>query len=45
MGNCVCYVDGTGEVNWKGVAYYNRLINYMVKKGKCYLRSRIFTVS
>ncbi|AQK89883.1 Beta-glucosidase 44 [Zea mays] len=27
------FPNGTGEVNWKGVAYYNRLINYMVKKG------------
>lgn len=26
--------DGTGQVNWKGVGYYNRLINYMLKKGK-----------
>nr|GME07138.1 beta-glucosidase 44-like [Ipomoea batatas] len=25
--------DGTGKVNWKGVAYYNRLINYMLEKG------------
>ncbi|WCJ42034.1 beta glucosidase 43 [Euphorbia peplus] len=25
--------NGTGEVNWKGVAYYNRLINYMLLKG------------
>uniref|UniRef100_A0A0D9V1F0 beta-glucosidase n=1 Tax=Leersia perrieri TaxID=77586 RepID=A0A0D9V1F0_9ORYZ len=24
---------GTGKVNWKGVAYYNRFINYMVKIG------------
>ncbi len=24
---------GTGKVNWKGVAYYNRLINYMLKIG------------
>lgn len=21
-------------MNWKGVAYYNRLINYLLKKGK-----------
>lgn len=26
--------DGTGKVNWKGVAYYNRLINYLIEKGK-----------
>ncbi|KAJ6765010.1 BETA-GLUCOSIDASE 44 [Salix koriyanagi] len=26
-------VDGTGKVNWNGVAYYNRLINYMIEKG------------
>ncbi|KAK1565715.1 hypothetical protein Q3G72_033155 [Acer saccharum] len=24
---------GTGKVNWKGVAYYNRLINYLLEKG------------
>ncbi|KAH7549385.1 hypothetical protein JRO89_XS13G0023200 [Xanthoceras sorbifolium] len=24
---------GTGKVNWKGVAYYNRLINYLLKRG------------
>jgi hypothetical protein len=33
MGNFVYNVDGTGKVNWKGVAYYNRLINYMLKIG------------
>ncbi|XP_010032630.2 beta-glucosidase 44 [Eucalyptus grandis] len=27
------FPDGTGKVNWKGVAYYNRLINYLLKKG------------
>ncbi|KAJ7975201.1 putative Beta-glucosidase [Quillaja saponaria] len=27
------FPDGAGKVNWKGVAYYNRLINYMLKKG------------
>ncbi|XP_065634835.1 beta-glucosidase 44-like isoform X2 [Quercus suber] len=27
------FPDGTGKVNDKGVAYYNRLINYMLKKG------------
>ncbi|XP_065850399.1 beta-glucosidase 44-like isoform X2 [Euphorbia lathyris] len=27
------HTDGTGEVNWKGVAYYNRLINYMLHRG------------
>lgn len=27
-------VDGTGKVNWKGIAYYNRLIDYMLKRGK-----------
>ncbi|XP_042066161.1 beta-glucosidase 44-like isoform X2 [Salvia splendens] len=27
------FPNGTGKVNWKGVAYYNRLINYMLKKG------------
>ena len=25
--------EGTGKVNWKGVAYYNRLINYLLKRG------------
>ena len=24
---------GAGRVNWKGVAYYNRLIDYMIKQG------------
>ncbi|KAJ7975200.1 putative Beta-glucosidase [Quillaja saponaria] len=27
------FPDGTGKVNRKGVAYYNRLINYMLKRG------------
>lgn len=27
-------VDGTGKVNKKGVAYYNRLIDYMLKRGR-----------
>ncbi|KAK6921230.1 Glycoside hydrolase family 1 [Dillenia turbinata] len=27
------FPNGTGEVNWKGVDYYNRLINYMLKSG------------
>ncbi|XVE72178.1 hypothetical protein DITRI_Ditri11bG0017900 [Diplodiscus trichospermus] len=27
------FPNGTGEVNWKGVAYYNRLIDYLVEKG------------
>ncbi|KAF4385259.1 hypothetical protein G4B88_026542 [Cannabis sativa] len=27
------FPEGTGKVNWKGVAYYNRLINYMLKRG------------
>ncbi|XP_019153660.1 PREDICTED: beta-glucosidase 44-like [Ipomoea nil] len=27
------FPNGTGKVNWKGVAYYNRLINYMLEKG------------
>ncbi|CAD6232408.1 unnamed protein product [Miscanthus lutarioriparius] len=27
------FPNGTGKVNWKGVAYYNRLINYMLKIG------------
>ncbi|KAJ7970293.1 putative Beta-glucosidase [Quillaja saponaria] len=24
---------GTGKINWKGVAYYNRLINYLLQRG------------
>ncbi|CAA6671393.1 unnamed protein product [Spirodela intermedia] len=27
------FPNGEGKVNWKGVAYYNRLIDYMIKKG------------
>ncbi|KAK3012895.1 hypothetical protein RJ639_009712 [Escallonia herrerae] len=27
------WTKGSGKVNWKGVAYYNRLINYMLKRG------------
>ncbi|XP_030937210.1 beta-glucosidase 44-like [Quercus lobata] len=27
------FPDGTGKVNHKGVAYYNRLINYLLKRG------------
>ncbi|KAK4567573.1 hypothetical protein RGQ29_003369 [Quercus rubra] len=27
------FPNGTGKVNLKGVAYYNRLINYMLEKG------------
>nr|AUO68306.1 putative glycoside hydrolase [Populus trichocarpa] len=27
------FPDGTGKVNWLGVAYYDRLINYMIEKG------------
>ncbi|KAL8151684.1 hypothetical protein V2J09_021492 [Rumex salicifolius] len=27
------FPKGSGKVNWKGVAYYNRLIDYMLKKG------------
>ncbi|GLT37435.1 hypothetical protein SLA2020_117530 [Shorea laevis] len=27
------FPDGTGKVNWKGVAYYNRLINYLLERG------------
>lgn len=26
-------VDGAGKVNWKGVAYYNRLIDYLLERG------------
>nr|KJB16854.1 hypothetical protein B456_002G250800 [Gossypium raimondii] len=27
------FPNGTGEVNWKGVDYYNRLIDYLLEKG------------
>ena len=27
------FVEGTGKVNKQGVAYYNRLIDYMLHKG------------
>ncbi|KAK4280720.1 hypothetical protein QN277_012304 [Acacia crassicarpa] len=27
------FPNGTGQVNWLGVAYYNRLINYLLKRG------------
>lgn len=27
------FPNGTGQINWKGVAYYNRLIDYMLKRG------------
>ncbi|GAB4851995.1 hypothetical protein Ancab_016186 [Ancistrocladus abbreviatus] len=27
------FTDGAGRVNWKGVAYYNRLINFMLERG------------
>ncbi|KAK8994904.1 hypothetical protein V6N11_045971 [Hibiscus sabdariffa] len=27
------FPEGVGRINWEGVAYYNRLIDYMVKKG------------
>ncbi|CAH9084835.1 unnamed protein product [Cuscuta epithymum] len=27
------FPNGTGKINWKGVRYYNRLINYMLQKG------------
>ncbi|KAH7528607.1 hypothetical protein FEM48_Zijuj05G0089900 [Ziziphus jujuba var. spinosa] len=26
------FPEGTGKVNWEGVAYYNRLIDYMLKR-------------
>lgn len=25
--------EGTGKINWNGVAYYNRLIDYLIQKG------------
>ncbi|XP_058091559.1 beta-glucosidase 44-like [Magnolia sinica] len=27
------FPNGVGKVNWKGVAYYNRLIDYLIQKG------------
>ncbi|VFQ87196.1 unnamed protein product [Cuscuta campestris] len=27
------FPNGTGKINWRGVQYYNRLIDYMVKRG------------
>ncbi|XP_021891378.1 beta-glucosidase 44-like [Carica papaya] len=27
------FPEGVGKVNWKGVAYYNRLIDYLLEKG------------
>ncbi|KAL9266082.1 Beta-glucosidase 44-like protein [Drosera capensis] len=27
------FPEGTGRINWEGVAYYNRLIDYMIDKG------------
>uniref|UniRef100_A0A2N9GKE1 Beta-glucosidase n=1 Tax=Fagus sylvatica TaxID=28930 RepID=A0A2N9GKE1_FAGSY len=27
------FPNGKGKVNWEGVAYYNRLINYLLKRG------------
>ncbi|OAY65564.1 Beta-glucosidase 1 [Ananas comosus] len=27
------FPEGVGKVNWEGVAYYNRLIDYMIKQG------------
>ncbi|KAF6154786.1 hypothetical protein GIB67_032398, partial [Kingdonia uniflora] len=27
------FLDGEEKVHWKGVAYYNRLINYLLEKG------------
>ncbi|KAL2899529.1 Beta-glucosidase 44 [Bienertia sinuspersici] len=27
------FPNGAGEVNWKGVAYYNRLIDYLIQRG------------
>ncbi|KAK6925331.1 Glycoside hydrolase family 1 [Dillenia turbinata] len=31
--------EGVGKVNWKGVAYYNRLINYLLERGNQILKS------
>lgn len=30
---CSFCAGGVGKVNWLGVAYYNRLIDYMLSKG------------
>ncbi|WZZ28821.1 hypothetical protein YC2023_012222 [Brassica napus] len=27
------FPEGTGKINWKGVDYYNRLIDYLIQKG------------
>ncbi|KAL9237910.1 hypothetical protein vseg_012403 [Gypsophila vaccaria] len=27
------FPEGTGKINWEGVAYYNRLIDYLLKRG------------
>ncbi|GAB4846789.1 Beta-glucosidase 44 [Ancistrocladus abbreviatus] len=35
------FPDGTGRVNWKGVAYYNRLINFMLERGIIILHNSI----
>lgn len=31
-------VDGEGEINWLGVDYYNRLIDYMLEKGNSHIK-------
>lgn len=33
MVNLLFIAEGVGKVNWKGVAYYNRLIDYLLEKG------------
>ncbi|XP_019096764.1 PREDICTED: beta-glucosidase 43 isoform X2 [Camelina sativa] len=30
---CLWKTEGTGKINWNGVAYYNRLIDYLILKG------------
>ena len=29
----MCVPDGTGEVNWEGVKYYNKLIDALLARG------------
>ena len=36
LDNDFCFLDGTGEINWQGVDYYDRLIDYLILQGKLY---------
>ncbi|THU62993.1 hypothetical protein C4D60_Mb01t11010 [Musa balbisiana] len=33
LDNDFCFLDGTGEINWEGVDYYDRLIDYLILQG------------